>query len=89
MNKIVDIATMSPALADYVQHLPVGETVLVKDGDRVVAALSRIDTPVPPRPARTPGRMAGRIRMAPDFDETPEEVIEAIEAPIDPNIHRP
>lgn len=31
------------------------------------------------RPKRVPGRLKGRIRIAPDFDETPEEIIEAFE----------
>lgn len=28
---------------------------------------------------RTPGRLAGKIHMADDFDETPDEIIEAFE----------
>ncbi|RFA29994.1 antitoxin [Alkalilimnicola ehrlichii] len=31
------------------------------------------------RRQRTPGRLAGKITMAPDFDATPDEVIRAFE----------
>ncbi len=54
------------------------------EGDRVVIA--RAGEPyvelVPhrnERPKRVPGRLKGRIRTAPDFDETPQEVIDAFE----------
>lgn len=41
---------------------------------------------VPGRPAveRRPGRMRGRIWMAPDFDGTPPEVVESIERELEP-----
>ena len=41
---------------------------------------------VPGRPPveRRPGRMRGRIWMAPDFDATPPEVMELIERDLDP-----
>ncbi|MDN3517134.1 type II toxin-antitoxin system Phd/YefM family antitoxin [Aquisalimonas lutea] len=32
-----------------------------------------------PRRQRTPGRLAGEIHMAADFDDTPDEIIEAFE----------
>ena len=83
MNKIVDIRDLSPALAEEVSRLPVGETMLVTQHGRVVAQLSRVDAPAPQK-RRTPGRMAGQIHMAPDFDETPDSVIEAMEAAIEP-----
>lgn len=34
-----------------------------------------------PNEARVPGRLKGRIEMAPDFDETPDEVVESFEDP--------
>ncbi|HYH37071.1 MAG TPA: prevent-host-death protein [Azospirillum sp.] len=83
MNKIVDIRDLSPALAEEVTRLPVGETLLVTQHGRVVAQLSRVDAP-PPMKRRTPGRLAGQIHMTPDFDETPDSVIEAMDADIEP-----
>jgi prevent-host-death family protein len=40
----------------------------------------------PPRPKtkRRPGRMKGRIWMAPDFDQTPAELLEAIDRSLEP-----
>ena len=35
------------------------------------------------RQPRTPGRLAGRIWIAPDFDETPEDLIAAFEGEFD------
>ena len=34
----------------------------------------------PERKPRTPGRLKGQIRMAPDFDATPEDIISSFEA---------
>lgn len=59
---------------------------LVLKGERVVIAKAGkpyLDL-VPHRERmelRTPGRLKGRIRMAENFDETPEEVIESFEDP--------
>ena len=50
-----------------------GEEVTIS---RHGAAVVRL---VPVRHRRQPGSLRGRIRMAPDFDETPEEVIDAFE----------
>jgi len=83
MNKIVDIRDLSPALADEVTRLPVGETVIVTRDGRVVAHLSRVDAPVPAA-RRKPGRMAGQIRMAEDFDDTPDDLITSMEADVEP-----
>ena len=35
------------------------------------------------RQPRKPGRLAGKVWIAPDFDETPEEVIAAFEGDLD------
>lgn len=32
-----------------------------------------------PLPRRAPGRLRGSIRIAPDFDETPAEIIEGFD----------
>ena len=56
----------------------------VKSGEKVVIAKAGepyMDL-VPHQPEvspRTPGRLKGRIRMAEDFDQTPEDVIQAFE----------
>ena len=36
-----------------------------------------------PRQPRKPGRLAGHIWIAPDFDDTPEDIIAAFEGDLD------
>ena len=55
---------------------------LAWEGEEVVIAKSgepylRLEPYRQPRGRRTLGTLAGQIRMAPDFDETPQEVIDA------------
>ncbi len=58
---------------------------LAWEGEEIVIAKSgqpylRLQPYREPRGKRTLGTLAGQIRMAPDFDETPPEVIEAFHA---------
>ncbi len=51
------------------------------DGEDVVIAragtpVARLVPYVEERPRRVPGALKGRIWMAPDFDETPEELVD-------------
>jgi antitoxin (DNA-binding transcriptional repressor) of toxin-antitoxin stability system len=60
-------------LAELVQQ---GETVIIaKAGKPYLDLLPHRDR----RIIRHAGRLAGRIRIAEDFDDTPEEVIDAFE----------
>jgi prevent-host-death family protein len=47
-----------------------GEEIIVRRGPTPVA---KIVGYAPPGTPRTPGRLAGRIAMAEDFDDTPED----------------
>lgn len=64
-------------LAGYLRQARQGEEIVVTSRGEAVARL------VPPasteRPRRQLGGMAGRIWMAEDFDETPADIIEAME----------
>ncbi len=55
------------------------EIVLGKSGK----PLARLVPYGEPRQPRKPGRLAGRIWIAPDFDETPEDIIAAFEGDLD------
>ncbi len=47
---------------------------------------SHANTPQPDRGAsgrRTPGRLAGKLWIADDFDETPEDILAAFEGDLD------
>ena len=51
------------------------EVVIAKEGKPLVKLVPiRV-----PEASRQPGRLRGRLRMAPDFDRTPEDVIDAFE----------
>jgi prevent-host-death family protein len=65
-------------LSDHLRRVVGGGTVLVTSRGEPVARL----VPVAPAKAepRPFGFMRGQIRMAPDFDETPTDVLTAIEA---------
>lgn len=62
-------------MAELVARAERGETVVITRGGREVARLG------PPlrREQRRPGRMKGRMWAAPDWDETPAELIDALE----------
>lgn len=64
-------------LTGFLRQVRQGASFLITSHDRVLAELH------PPsdveRPRRRPGALRGRIRMAPDFDTLPPEVLEAME----------
>jgi len=52
-----------------------------------IAAMAFLDREAPPRASATkrqPGKLKGRIRIAPDFDDTPPEVLDSIAQGIEP-----
>lgn len=53
-----------------------GETVVLARDGKPVARLVPYEEPPEPR---RPGRWKGRLWVAPDFDETPDKVIDAFE----------
>ncbi|HXO42485.1 MAG TPA: type II toxin-antitoxin system prevent-host-death family antitoxin [Thermoanaerobaculia bacterium] len=60
-------------LSRLLERVAQGEEVIIAKSGRAVAKL----VPVPAEPRR-PGRLKGRIRLGPDFDEPlPEEVLAA------------
>ena len=53
-----------------------GQAFLVTSHDEVLAELR---PPPPPRGRRRPGTLRGQIWMAPDFDELPDDILDAME----------
>lgn len=51
-----------------------GETTVVTRDGREVFRVAPVEPVYKPQPKR-PGLLTGKIRMAPDFNETPEEII--------------
>ncbi|MCA1939457.1 MAG: antitoxin [Caenispirillum bisanense] len=67
-------------LGTLVDRVAAGEDVVIrKDGKAVRLVAVPDPVGVKTRPDRRPGQYKGRVWMAPDFDETPEWLIDAFE----------
>lgn len=69
----VNIYEAKTHLSQLVDRAAAGEDIIIARNGRPVVRLCPLSR-TPGR--RTPGTLRGRIRMAPDFDETPDEIIE-------------
>ena len=73
---VVNVYEAKTRLSELLERVSRGEEIVLGRAGRPVARL------VPYRPVRdprVPGRLAGRITVAPDFDITPEELLDAFE----------
>ncbi len=76
MAKQVNMQEAQSRLSELGELAWKGERVVIaREGRPYLDLLPHRDN----RRPRRPGRFAGQIEMAPDFDETPEEVIDAFE----------
>ena len=73
MTRTVGVREAKARLSELIDTALRGEEVVISRHGTEVVRL------VPVTPRRRPGSLRGRIRMAPDFDETPEELIDAFE----------
>ncbi|WP_439549544.1 type II toxin-antitoxin system Phd/YefM family antitoxin [Falsiroseomonas sp.] len=76
----VGVRELRDNLTTFLREARQGSAFLVTSHDRVVAELR--PPPQEAAPPRQPGVLAGRIRLAPDFDETPPDLIDSMEAPL-------
>jgi prevent-host-death family protein len=78
-TRTIQVREFREGLAGFLREVEHGAEIVVMARNRPVARL------VPPGPAgrRPLGLMRGKIRMAPDFDETPADVIEAMEGGVE------
>jgi prevent-host-death family protein len=73
MGAQVNIYEAKTHLSQLVDRAAAGEDVVIARNGRPVARL----VPVEQKPGRrVPGAWRGRVRIAPDFDETPQELID-------------
>ena len=63
-------------LSALVEEALAGEDVIIAKAGRPLVRLVPFQEAKKPR---KPGRLKGRIKLSPDFDETPEEVIRSFE----------
>ncbi len=69
----VNVREAKARLSELLDRVAAGEQVTIRRRNDIVARL------VPPPARRQPGRLKGKVWIAPDFDETPEDVIEMME----------
>jgi prevent-host-death family protein len=74
-QETVSIAEFRHHLANYIEKVRKGSAVILTLRGEPVARL----TPLEARRKIPFGALAGRIRMAPDFTRTPDDVIDAME----------
>jgi prevent-host-death family protein len=72
----VSIHDAKTNFSKLVARAEAGEEIIVRRGSTPVA---KIVGYTPPREPRTPGRLKGRIWIAPDFDEIPEDFKDYVE----------
>ena len=74
--RIVNMHEAKTKLSKLVEDALAGEEIiLAKAGKRLVRLVPYEGHPQP----RKPGRLKGKIKIEPDFDQTPEEIIAAFE----------
>jgi prevent-host-death family protein len=61
----------------FMRQVRHGSSFIVTSRDEVVAIIQ--PPPPAPRPQRRPGALRGKIRIAPDFDTMPEDILTAME----------
>ena len=76
---IVNIHDAKTHFSRFVDRAAAGEEIIIAKAGRPMARLVPYVTTSAPR---RPGRWAGRVTIAPDFDATPASLVEAFEADV-------
>ncbi len=75
-NRHVGVREFRDHLTTLLRDVAAGQTVLIAAHGKVLAELR----PPPPAAApRRPGALRGQIRMAADFDATPDDILDAMD----------
>jgi prevent-host-death family protein len=69
---VINIHEAKTHLSRLVERAAAGEDIVIAKAGRPMARLVAFRAEVAPR---TPGRWAGRVRMAPDFDALDEDLV--------------
>jgi prevent-host-death family protein len=71
---ITNISEAKAQLSALIERVLTGEEIIIGKAGKPVARLVKYERPIGPR---QPGALRGRIRIAEDFDELPEDLREA------------
>jgi prevent-host-death family protein len=77
MTETVNMHEAKSRLSQLVAKAEAGEDVVIARAGKPAVRLVPVAPPKPKR--RKPGRLKGKVWIAPDFDETPEWLIDAFE----------
>ncbi len=76
MARVTNIHEAKTHFSKLVERAEAGEEIVIGRAGRPVARLVPFDRPIG---GRQPGLLRGRIRMSPDFDETPDDLVALFE----------
>jgi len=68
---VTNISEAKAQLSALIERVLTGEEIIIGKAGRPVARLVKYERPIGPR---QPGALRGRIRIAEDFDELPEDL---------------
>lgn len=75
-ERVINIYEAKANLSKLLRRVEQGEEIVIGRAGRPIARLCAYQAR---RAPRVPGRLAGKIKMAPDFSDTPEWLIDAFE----------
>ncbi len=73
----IGVRELRDNLTGFLRQVQDGASFVVTSHDKIVAELRPPQIPQPDR--RAPGALRGKIRIAPDFDTLPAEILAAME----------
>lgn len=79
MKTKVGIRNFRERMGGFIRRAASGEVIVLTSHDKQVAELHP-PAPWPQLARRKPGTLKGRIKIGPDFNTLPDEMIEAFEA---------
>ena len=75
---LIDISEAKAQLSALIEKVMAGEEIIIGKAGKPVAKLVRYENT---RQVRKPGALKGKIKIAPDFDELPDEIANAFGMP--------
>ena len=77
MARVVNVTAAKASLSFLLEQVERGEEIVITRAGKPIAVLRAYEPEPEPR---SPGRLRGKIRMAPDFDELPPDIAKSVGA---------